>query len=160
MDYIQRISEIIEEKRESFIDISDKIWAVPELKFEEYKSAELLCDSLEKEGFTVERGVGGIETAFIGSFGNGKPVIAILGEYDALYGLSQEGGTMLEKPIIAGGSGHGCGHNLLGTGALAAAVALRYYMEENKLEGTIRYYGISWRRRGIWKNLYGKRRIV
>ncbi|SIS07994.1 aminobenzoyl-glutamate utilization protein B [Peribacillus simplex] len=141
MDYRNRLSEIIEEKREKLIQVSDKIWSYAETGFEEFKSAELLCQTLEEEGFSVEKGVGNIETAFIGSFGSGKPIIGFLGEFDALSGLSQAGGVAQFSPEKIGGNGHGCGHNLLGTGALASALALRYYMEENKIEGTVRYYG-------------------
>ncbi|TCP29576.1 amidohydrolase [Scopulibacillus darangshiensis] len=101
----------------------------------------ILCQVLEDEGFAVERGVGGIETAFIGTFGSGKPVIAILGEFDALSGLSQKRGATFYEPVIPNGNGHGCGHNLLGTAPLAAVVALKQYMEEHNMEGTIRYYG-------------------
>ncbi|MFH5187391.1 M20 family metallopeptidase [Paenibacillus sp. TAB 01] len=137
----ERISDIIEQKRELFIQVSDKIWEYAETRFEEFQSAELLCSTLEAEDFDVARGVGGIPTAFIGSYGSGHPVIAILGEYDALSGLSQKRGTPKEDPVVPGGNGHGCGHNLLGSGVLAAAVALRYYMEEHNLPGTIRYYG-------------------
>jgi aminobenzoyl-glutamate utilization protein B len=95
----------------------------------------------KKEGFKVEKGIAGIETAFVGSFGSRGPVVAILGEFDALTGLSQKGGAVQHEEVTKNGNGHGCGHNLLGTGALAAAVALRYYMEENNLDGTVRYYG-------------------
>ncbi|MGE7609960.1 M20 family metallopeptidase [Peribacillus frigoritolerans] len=136
-----RLSEIIEEKRDLFINVSDKIWEYAETRFEEYQSAELLCQTLENEGFQVERGVGGIKTAFIGSYGSGKPVVAILGEYDALASLSQKSGVANEDPISEGGNGHGCGHNLLGSGSLAAAVALRHFMEEKGISGTVRYYG-------------------
>ena len=141
MQYLAEISQLVEAKRDTFITASDKIWAYAETRFEEFQSAEVLCQALEHEGFTVERGVGGIKTAFIGSYGSGKPVVAFLGEYDALSGLSQKAGVAEKTALVAGGNGHGCGHNLLGTGALAAAVALRYYMEENALPGTIRYYG-------------------
>lgn len=138
---LQRITEIIEQKRDLFIQVSDRIWEFAETRFEEYRSAELLCKTLESEGFTVEKGVAGIETAFIGSYGSGAPVVGILGEYDALSGLSQERGLATHTPVEAGGNGHGCGHNLLGTGSLAAAVAIRHYMEENQIKGTVRYYG-------------------
>ena len=141
MKHQQRIHEIIEQKRDVLIEVSNKIWEYAETRFEEFKSAELLCKTLESEGFVVQRGVGGIETAFIGSYGSGKPVVAILGEYDALSGLSQKGGVTRPDPVEVGGNGHGCGHNLLGTGSLAAALALRYYMEENHLPGIVRYYG-------------------
>ncbi|MFF2175936.1 M20 family metallopeptidase [Lysinibacillus sp. NPDC058147] len=137
----QRICDIIEEKREQLIRVSDCIWEYAETKFEEFRSAELICKTLEEEGFKVERGVAGLETAFIGHYGNGGPVIAILGEYDALPGLSQVRGQATQSPIEKSGNGHGCGHNLLGTGALAAAIAVRQYMKENQLQGTVRYYG-------------------
>ncbi|MFD0826492.1 M20 family metallopeptidase [Neobacillus sp. M.A.Huq-85] len=141
MDFRTRLSQIIEEKREKLIQVSDKIWSFAETGFEEFQSAELLCKTLEEEGFSVEKGIADIETAFIGSYGSGKPVIAFLGEFDALTGLSQNGGTTQPAPVKAGGNGHGCGHNLLGTGSLAAAIALRTYMIENNIEGTVRYYG-------------------
>jgi aminobenzoyl-glutamate utilization protein B len=141
MSYHQHLSRIIEEKRDIFIAASDKIWGYAETRFEEFQSAALLCQTLEQEGFTVERGIGGIQTAFVGSFGSGKPVVAFLGEFDALSGLSQQAGRAEKGPLVNGGNGHGCGHNLLGTGALAAAVALRYYMEEHNIPGTVRYYG-------------------
>lgn len=141
MSHVQKISELIERKRDIFIRVSDLIWEYAETRFEEYKSAELLCKTLEQEGFTVERGVGGIETAFIGSYGDGKPIVAILGEFDALAGLSQKKATAKQEPLVPGGNGHGCGHNLLGAGSLAAAVALKQYMEERKIPGTVRYYG-------------------
>lgn len=141
LDYRDILSKTIEEKRQKLISVSDQIWDYAETGFEEFQSAELLCKTLEEEGFTVEKGVGNIETAFIGSFGTGKPIIAVLGEFDALSGLSQVGGETNYNPVKAGGNGHGCGHNLLGTGALAAAIAIRSYLEENNLEGTVRYYG-------------------
>ena len=141
MTYVNRLSEIIEQKKEKFIEVSDCIWNFAETRFEEYQSAELLCSTLESEGFSVEKGVGNIETAFIGSFGTGKPVVAIMGEFDALSGMSQKKATAKKEPIVQGENGHGCGHNLLGTGSLAAAVAVKDYMEENHINGTVRYYG-------------------
>ncbi|MFJ7664678.1 M20 family metallopeptidase [Lysinibacillus sp. NPDC097162] len=141
MDYRNTLSKVIEEKRQKLISVSDQIWGYAETGFEEFQSAELLCNTLEEEGFTVEKGVGNIDTAFIGSYGTGKPIIAVLGEFDALTGLSQVGGDIQYNPEVTNGNGHGCGHNLLGTGALAAAIAIRSYLKENNLEGTVRYYG-------------------
>lgn len=135
------IEEAVEQKQEKWTAISDQIWEYAETRFQEQRSAELLCLALEEEGFIVQRGIGGIETAFVGSYGSGTPVIALLGEYDALSGLSQQAGTAVQQPVIAGGNGHGCGHNLLGTGALAAAVAVKQLMQEYGLPGTVRYYG-------------------
>ncbi|UED80286.1 M20 family metallopeptidase [Lysinibacillus sp. CD3-6] len=141
MDYRTILSKVIEEKRQKLISVSDQIWGYAETGFEEFQSAQLLCNTLEEEGFTVEKGVGNIDTAFIGSYGTGKPIIAVLGEFDALTGLSQVGGDIQYNPEVTNGNGHGCGHNLLGTGALAAAIAIRSYLKENNLEGTVRYYG-------------------
>jgi len=135
------ISDYIESRRETFIQLSDKIWEMPEIYFEEHQSAEYLCQALEAEGFQVERGVAGLQTGFIGSFGSGSPVVAILGEFDALPGLSQKKGSTQYEPVSAGGHGHGCGHNLLGTGAFAAAVSIKEYLQQTGLKGTVRYYG-------------------
>ncbi|MER2090193.1 M20 family metallopeptidase [Sporosarcina sp. JAI121] len=141
MQFQQALSTIIEQKKGKFIALSDNIWNVPELHFQEYKSSDYLCEALEEEGFQVERNVAGLKTAFVGSYGTGKPVVAILGEFDALAGLSQKKGLTHNDPVVEGGSGHGCGHNLLGTGSFAAAVAIKDYMALTKLEGTVRFYG-------------------
>lgn len=137
----QRISELVEEYRDPVVEVSDKIWEIAELRFEERRSCMLLEDILEGHGFRVTRRAGDIETAFVAEYGSGGPVIGILGEYDALPGLSQKSGIAHQEPVEEGAPGHGCGHNLLGTGALAAALAVRYYLEENKMAGTVRYYG-------------------
>lgn len=136
-----KVASIIEEKRNIFIEVNDKLWEFAETRFHEYKSSKLLCSILEKEGFTVKKGIAGMETAFVASFGSGSPKIAILGEYDALFGLSQKSGIAEEQPIIEDGNGHGCGHNALGTGSLAAVVAIKDYMKENNIKGTVCYYG-------------------
>ncbi|MFP3125895.1 M20 family metallopeptidase [Ectobacillus funiculus] len=141
MTYHETISNIIEEKKQQLIEISDQIWGFAETRYEEFHSTELLCTKLEEEGFQVQHEVDGIKTAFIGSYGSGSPVIAILGEYDALFGLSQKSGVAVKEELASGGNGHGCGHNLLGVGSLAAAIAIRYYMEQNGLKGTVKYYG-------------------
>lgn len=141
MSDLHKIINFIEQKKGKLIQVSDQIWELAETRFEEFRSAELLCQTLESEGFTVEQGIAGMPTAFVGSFGSGKPVVAILGEYDALSGLSQKSGVSAEDPITSGGNGHGCGHNLLGTGSLAAAIALKDMMEQEGLQGTVKYYG-------------------
>jgi aminobenzoyl-glutamate utilization protein B len=138
---VQKIANMIEEKKDLFTWVSDQIWDFAETRYDEYQSSKLMADVLEKEGFTVQRSPGSISTAVIGRYGLGKPVIAILGEYDALSGLSQKKGETLKTPVREGENGHGCGHNLLGSGALAAAVAVRHYMEKHQIPGTIRYYG-------------------
>ena len=128
--------------QEEFIDrVSDEVWDNPETAFEEYVSADVLCKALEDAGFRVERNVAGIKTAFTGTFGSGRPVIGFLGEFDALSGLSQIAGSVEKVPLVEGGNGHGCGHNLLGAGCLAAAIGLKKYLEESGREGTVIYYG-------------------
>jgi aminobenzoyl-glutamate utilization protein B len=137
---MMEITRWIDENKAQFTKISDKIWAYAETAYKEYKSAKLLADTLEKSGFVVHRSVAEIPTAFVANFGKGKPIIAILGEYDALPGLSQK--TVPEKmPIDNDGNGHGCGHNLLGAGALAAALAIKESIVAGDVDGTIRYYG-------------------
>lgn len=121
--------------------LSDAIWEVPELGFQEARSARLQCELLEKLGFTVETELSGIPTAFSGRWGSGKPVVGILGEFDALPGLSQKAGVAVHDPIIPGGEGHGCGHNLLGSGSIAAAYAVKEYLRTAGKSGTVIYYG-------------------
>ncbi|WP_428910453.1 M20 family metallopeptidase [Niallia sp. Krafla_26] len=141
MELHKVISNLIEEKKDKIIELSNCIWESPEIYFEEHQSSELICSALESEGFQVERKVAGLQTGFIGSYGDGKPIVAILGEFDALSGLSQQRGLTEPKPVIEGGHGHGCGHNLLGSGSFAAAVAIKDYMVQTGLKGTVRYYG-------------------
>lgn len=151
MNKKEKICKCIEDKKDLFIEVSDKIWEYAELGFLEFKSSEVICSALEKEGFDVKKGLAGIETAFVGTYGNGQPVIAILGEYDALPGLSQMGASYVKKDYKEGGNGHGCGHNLLGAGSLAAAVAVKEYMEETGISGTIKYYGCPGEENGAGK---------
>ena len=141
MTDIEIIKGIIEQKKDVFIDASDKIYNFAELAYEEVQSADLLCKILEDEGFKVERGLADIPTCFMGTFGSGKPIMGILGEFDALPALSQEGGNPVHTPVCEGGPGHGCGHCLLGAGALAAAVAVKEYLTQTGSEGTVFYYG-------------------
>jgi aminobenzoyl-glutamate utilization protein B len=122
-------------------DVSRKIWEYAETALKETRSAELLEEILEKEGFAVTRGVAGMPTAFVASAGSGSPVVAILAEYDALPGLSQKAGEAKKDPALAGAPGHGCGHNLLGTAAVAAAAAANHARIAGKLPGTIRVFG-------------------
>ena len=136
-----KIFEYIDSKSELFTKLSDKVWDAAELRFTEKVSSELLCKALEDEGFTVERGIGKLDTAFCGHFGSGKPVIAFLGEFDALPRMSQKAGIPYREEAKSGGNGHGCGHNLLGAGALAAAFGVKRYLEECECEGTVIYFG-------------------
>jgi aminobenzoyl-glutamate utilization protein B len=158
-ELVSEINELVEKKRDRFIQLSDKIWASPETRFQEHQSSEILCQALEEEGFQVEREVGGIKTAFIGTYGSGKPVIALLGEFDALSGLSQKSGVAEKMPLVEGGNGHGCGHNLLGTSPLAAVVAIKEYMKEHNLQGTIKYYGCPGEEGGSGKTFMVRERL-
>ena len=130
-------SEIVE----SFGEISDAIWSYAELGLQEYKSSGLLAKTLEKEGFTVEMGLAGMPTCFVATYGSGKPVIGILGEFDALPMLSQKGRIPSQDPIIEGAPGHGCGHNTMGTAATAAAIAVKKAMDQYSIKGTIKVFG-------------------
>lgn len=135
------VKEYLATNRKRFEEISTYIWHHPETRFEEFESAKYMSDALESEGFQVERNVAGIETAFVATFGEGSPTIGFLGEFDALSGLSQEANIAKASPLVQGGIGHGCGHNLLGTGALAAAYAIKAYMQDNGVKGTVKFYG-------------------
>jgi len=130
----------IEENEKRIITISDEIWRFAELGLVEHKSSSLLIAELEKHGFKIERGVAGMPTAFIASYGDSKPIIAVMGEYDALPGLSQKK-VPYKEPLKPEHPGHGCGHNIHGTSGMAAAIAVRYAMEKYGLKGTIRFYG-------------------
>ena len=171
-EYIKEISEEIDSRKEYYAEISNKIWEFAEPRFQEYKSSELLQHALKKEGFSVKSNLAGEETAFIAEYGSGKPVIGLLGEFDALPGLSQkadvieriqvehssgsgkseaqesEANNAHKKPdnndnmqACVNNCGHGCGHQLIGTGTLASAIALKNFMQKHNLKGTIRYYG-------------------
>ncbi|OWV77774.1 peptidase M20 [Rhizobium sp. R635] len=140
-DAVQSIAATIEAMKPEFAMLSDGIWDFAELKFEEKRSSELLAKTLEDNGFSLRRGMAGMETAFVGDFGSGKPVIAFLGEFDALAAMSQVADAAAHKALVDGAAGHGCGHNLLGVGSLMAAIALARYMKANNLQGTVRYYG-------------------
>lgn len=130
----------ITERDDELIDLSDKIWALAETAFEEAESSRLLSDYAEAQGFRVQRDLSGMPTAFTAEYGSGEPVIGILGEFDALPGISQKAQPDKE-PLEPGAAGHGCGHNLFGVGSLGAAIAIKEAMERGEIEGTIRYYG-------------------
>jgi aminobenzoyl-glutamate utilization protein B len=125
---------------ERFGEVSRQIWENPELGFHENKSSALLQQELRANGFDVKAGVAGEPTAFIASYGSGKPVIGLMGEFDALPGLSQKD-VPTQSPVQAGAPGHGCGHNLLGSASALAAVAIKEEMQARGLKGTLRYYG-------------------
>ncbi len=130
----------IEEKTLELTSLSDKIWEAAEVAFREDKSAEYLIEYAEANGLTIEKGLAGMPTAFTASYGKGKPVIGIIGEFDALPGLSQTTAPYRDE-LIEGGAGHGCGHNLFGTASLGAAIAIKELIEKGSIEGTVKFFG-------------------
>ncbi len=131
----------VDSKGAAYCALADRIWDMPELNFRERRSAAEHTAMLRGEGFRVTQGIAGIPTAVMGEAGEGGPVIAILGEYDALPGLSQEAGVAEHRPLPGDGSGHACGHNLLGAGAMLAAAAVKDWLAARGLPGRVRYYG-------------------
>jgi len=132
--------EWLDENKTVYTHMADQIWEKPEIYWEEVFASGLQADYLEAEGFTVTRGSAGMPTAFIAEWGKGSPILAFIGEYDALPGLSQEA-SPVQKPVVEGGPGQGCGHHILGVAGVAASVAVKKWMQENNIAGTIRYYG-------------------
>ncbi len=130
----------VEKHQQELISLSDQIWGFAEIAMKETKSSKVLADYAEAQGFKVSRGVAEIPTAFIAEFGSGKPIIGVLGEFDALPGLSQKAQPTKEA-LLEGAPGHGCGHNMFGAGSLGAALAIKELIAAGKLKGTIRFYG-------------------
>ncbi len=126
---------------ERFGKISDSIWEYAELGLQEFRSSKLLADTLEEAGFTVERDLAGMPTCFVATYGSGKPVIGILGEFDALPMLSQKGRVPKQDPVVEGAPGHGCGHNTMCTASAAAAIAVKEAMAAHNIKGTIKVFG-------------------
>ena len=141
MQNTETVWKLVDDHQKEFADLSDRIWGMPEIAFTEYRSVAEHTAMLKAQGFRVTENVAGIPTAVIGEAGQGGPVIAILGEYDALPGLSQEAGIAEPKPVEPNGHGHGCGHNLLGSAALLAATAVKEWLEKTGRPGRVRYYG-------------------
>jgi aminobenzoyl-glutamate utilization protein B len=164
MNDFEIINTLLDDKLPLINNLTDAVWDKAETAFTEKESAQLFCHILEKEGFTVERGTGGISTAFSGVFGSGSPVIGILGEFDALSGLNQRAGTTEKVPVDssqAGRPGHGCGHNLLGGGSLAAVIGIKKYLENcikqgKKNTGTVIYYGCPGEEGGSGKSFMAR----
>ena len=152
----------IEKHKAELIGLSDQIWRFAETALRETRSSKMLADYAEKQGFKVDRGAAGMPTAFVASYGQGRPIIGILGEYDALPGISQKTQPVKEA-LEAGSAGHGCGHNLFGAASLGAALAIKEMIAAGKLKGTIRFYGtpaeeaiggkIYMAREGLFKDL-------
>lgn len=134
------VVQSVEDHQAELIALSDSIWAMAETAFQETGSSELLADYAEANGFEVERGVAGIPTAFVATYGSGSPVISVLGEYDALPGISQKA-QPTKEPLNAGAAGHGCGHNLFGTASLASAIAIKELIAAGQLKGTVKFLG-------------------
>lgn len=134
------VKQSVENHKADLINLSDQIWEAAEIAFQEEKSSKLLADFAEQNGFTVERGVAGMPTAFVATYGSGSPVIGILGEFDALPGISQKA-KPTKDPLVKGGNGHGCGHNIFGTASLGAAIAVKEQIEKGTLKGTVKFYG-------------------
>ena len=144
----------VDANKERLIALSDRVWGMPEIAYTEYRSVAEHTAMLEQEGFRITENVAGIPTAVMGEAGDGGPVIAILGEYDALPGLSQVAGIAEPKEVERGGHGHGCGHNMLGSAALLAATAVKNYLAQAGIKGRgtnsrrARRRGSARRRRG------------
>jgi aminobenzoyl-glutamate utilization protein B len=141
MQNSEKIWQLVDARKDAYEALSDRVWEMPEICYTEYRSVAEHRAMLEAEGFRVSENVAGIPTAVMGEAGEGGPVIAILGEYDALPGLSQVAGIAEPKELVAGGHGHGCGHNMLGSAALLAATAVKNYLSARGIEGRVRYYG-------------------
>jgi aminobenzoyl-glutamate utilization protein B len=137
----ERIWQLVDGRKDAYEALSDRVWATPEICYTEYRSVAEHRAMLEEEGFRITENLAGLPTAIMGEAGEGGPVIAILGEYDALPGLSQVAGIAEPKPLTPGGHGHGCGHNMLGSAALLAATAVKNYLSQQGLRGRVRYYG-------------------
>ena len=131
----------IDSHRRTYEEIARYLWENPELSLVEFRSSERLVSYLEENGFKVKKGISGMPTAFVATWGRGKPVIGFIAEYDALPNLSQKRGVAKRDPIVAGGPGHGCGHNLLGTSSSMAAIATKIAMEEHDMKGTVKVFG-------------------
>jgi len=141
MDNSEPIWRLVDAKKNAFEALSDRIWGMPELQYAEHRSVAEHIKELEREEFRITRNLADIPTAVMGEAGEGGPVIAFLGEFDALPGLSQEAGIAEPRPVEPNGNGHGCGHNLLGSAALLAATALKDWLANNRIAGRVRYYG-------------------
>ncbi|MHC4159008.1 MAG: amidohydrolase [Planctomycetota bacterium] len=139
-DVKDQIAASIDARQSEYAQIAREIWGFAELAFLEVKSSLLLQSELKGEGFSVEAGVAGLETAFVATYGKGRPIIGILAEFDALPGMSQDA-VAERKPLVKNGSGHGCGHNLFGTGSAAAGIAVKDWLTKSGTAGTIRVYG-------------------
>ncbi len=135
------IWDFVSKNQKRFQELADKVWSTPETCYSEQNSMSAHVDELKYHGFSVTKGIANIPTAVVGEYGTDGPIIAFLGEYDALAGLSQKADVFHQDPVKKGENGHGCGHNLLGSASMQAAVALRDWLKDSNLPGVVRYYG-------------------
>ena len=156
MDNRELIHSLADEKKSVIADINRSVWGYAEYGYKEFKSAAKIMEVLASEGFQVEKNVAGIETAFIGVYGSGKPVIGILAEYDALPNLSQEAGVAERCPIEGKNYGHGCGHSALGAGAVGAAILTKEYLKKTGMQGTVKLFGCPAEETGFGKAFMAK----
>lgn len=143
MTQLEQVKALVARTADKTVALAKEIWEYAEISYEEFKSAAALIEALKAEGFTIEEGIADMPTAFTATYtsGSGKPVMALLAEYDALAGLSQKAACPVCDPVEPGGQGHGCGHNLLGAGCFAAAVALKDYLADGSKDGTVIFFG-------------------
>lgn len=138
---LEQIDSLYKQYEDEIIHLADRIWDVPETRYQEVESAKILKTYLVANGFEIEMGIGGIDTAFVAKYGSTGPIIGILGEFDALPGLSQKAGSDVREAHVEGGNGHGCGHNLLGTAGIGAVRLLKDLIDKGEVEGRIHYFG-------------------
>lgn len=148
----KELIELIDAKKDLFIAVANQVWDAVEIRFDTPKSSDAFCKLLEAEGFTIERGIANMENAFVATYGNTSPTVGILAEFDALSNLSQVADDDKPNPLVVGGNGHGCGHNLLGSASLAAAVGLKDYLQKNNVSGTIQLFGCPAEESGYGKS--------
>lgn len=156
MGYKEFVTRSIEKNSEKIVNLSNKIFDLAEIGFREYKSVEAFVELLKTEEFSIEKGIAGMPTAFKATYGHGKPIIGFLAEYDALPNLGQMGGCSIFSPTKENKDGHGCGHNLIGAGAFAAALAVKEYLKENSKEGTVILFGCPSEEKGNGKTIMAR----
>lgn len=154
--YAKDVRSVLDKKFDEFFDLAEFIWDHPEVGLIEYDSSKKLMDFLKNEGFEIENPISGMETAFKASYGIADPVIGFSVEYDALPGLSQKKGQSTKEELIPGGAGHGCGHNLLGVGALSAAVVLKELIKNKNLKACVKVIGAPSEERDGAKTFIGR----
>lgn len=158
MDNAQIIRDAVREKAQIITGLNRSVWEYAELGYQETKSAAAIIKALEDDGFTVTKELAGIPTAFKAVWGSGSPVVGILGEYDALPGLSQKAGVAAPEPDEGHTTGHGCGHCALGAGAVGAAMAAKAYLEQSGKTGTLVFFGCPAEEQGFGKGFMAKAR--